>query len=274
MIIAIMSLLIVLFITLLITRLAAVALTLTGMSEETARFQARSALSGVGFPTREAELAVNHPVRRKIIMWLMLVGNIGVPTVVATTVVSVMAGMQTDNWWWPVLVFICGVIALILFGNSKIIAAYLNKFFSWGLNKWTDLQARDYNSLLNLQNGYAVTEMLVEKDDWIEGRTLQNAALAQEGILVLGIRDLEGAYLGTPRAKDTIKASDTLVLYGRIERLQELDRRRKETGDAAHMLAVSEHTAETMESPDDDSIVDNLLSKVAGGIFRKNNKRI
>ncbi len=262
MIIAIMSLLTVLFITLLISRLGAVALHLTGMSEETARFQARSALSGVGFPTREAELAVNHPVRRKIIMWLMLVGNIGVPTVVATTVVSVMTGLQADNWWWPVLVFVCGVTALILFGSSKIVAVYLNKFFSWGLNKWTDLEARDYNFLLNLQDGYAVSEMLVESDDWIDGRTLQNAALAQEGILVLGIRSPEGAYLGTPRARNVIKAGDNLILYGRIERLQELGRRRKETGDAAHALAVGEHAAETMAPPGDNKAVDKLLKTI------------
>ncbi len=72
MIIAIVSLLFVIAISMFITRLAAMALILTGMSHESAIFQARSALAGVGFTTKEAESVVNHPVRRRIIMLLML----------------------------------------------------------------------------------------------------------------------------------------------------------------------------------------------------------
>lgn len=50
---AIASLLVVLVLSLLVTRIATVALTHTGLSREVARFQARSAFSGVGFTTSE-----------------------------------------------------------------------------------------------------------------------------------------------------------------------------------------------------------------------------
>lgn len=59
--IAILSLLAVLIVSLLITRIATVALTLTGLPRELARFQARSAFTGVGFTTSETEKVVNHP---------------------------------------------------------------------------------------------------------------------------------------------------------------------------------------------------------------------
>ena len=59
---AVVLLLIVAFVSLLITRVATVALTTTGMSAPVARFQARSAMSGVGFTTSEADSVVNHPV--------------------------------------------------------------------------------------------------------------------------------------------------------------------------------------------------------------------
>lgn len=52
------SLLIVLLMSLIITRVATVALTLTGMSYSAARFQARSALTGAGFTTNESERVV------------------------------------------------------------------------------------------------------------------------------------------------------------------------------------------------------------------------
>lgn len=63
----------------LVTRVATVALTLTltGLSRESAKFQARSAFSGAGFTTTESEDVVNHPIRRRVIMSLMLIGNAG-----------------------------------------------------------------------------------------------------------------------------------------------------------------------------------------------------
>ena len=82
--VAILTLLVTLTATLVITRIATVALMVTGLSREAARFQARSALTGVGFTTLESEKVTNHPVRRHIIMILMLTGNVGIVTVLAT----------------------------------------------------------------------------------------------------------------------------------------------------------------------------------------------
>ncbi len=64
---AITTLLVVVAVSLLITRVATVILTATGMSREAARFQARSAFSTAGFTTRESEAVVDHPIRRKVI---------------------------------------------------------------------------------------------------------------------------------------------------------------------------------------------------------------
>jgi len=82
------SVLIVATISLLITRVATLALVLTGMSQEAARFQARSALTGTGFTTTESEAVVNHPVRRRIVMFLMLLGGAGLVTTIAALVIG------------------------------------------------------------------------------------------------------------------------------------------------------------------------------------------
>jgi len=66
--IAIVSLLCVLSLSLFVTRVATVALAHTGLSREAARFQARSAFTGVGFTTSESENVINHPVRRRVVM--------------------------------------------------------------------------------------------------------------------------------------------------------------------------------------------------------------
>jgi Trk-type K+ transport system membrane component len=53
--------LLVIFISFLIIRAAAVALMMTGMDEKKAKFQALSAFSGTGFTTKEAESVINNP---------------------------------------------------------------------------------------------------------------------------------------------------------------------------------------------------------------------
>jgi hypothetical protein len=242
MIIAILFLLVVLSISLLVTRLASMALILTGMSKESARFQARSALAGVGFTTRESESVVNHPVRRQIIMWLMLTGHIGVPTVVATLVVSLITTAQSEHWWKPVFLLGAGLAAIAFAAHSRWVEGRLNVLLAFCLKRWTDLDVRDYVSLLQLQNGYAVTEMLVETGDWLDGKTLAEADLSHEGILVLGIQ--RGSdYIGAPHAPDRIHAADTLVLYGWVDRLKELDQRKIEGGEEAHRKSVAELAA-------------------------------
>lgn len=94
--VSIITLLVVVTVSLVVNRIATVALTFTGLSRDTARFQARSAFSGAGFTTSESELIVQHPVRRKIIMLLMFFGNVGLVTVIATLLGS-LVGLERGS---------------------------------------------------------------------------------------------------------------------------------------------------------------------------------
>ena len=87
-IIGIIAFLTVLALSLILTRVATVALTMTGLSEEVAKFQARSAFTGTGFTTKEAENVVNHPVRRKIIGMLMIIRSAGLVTIILSLILS------------------------------------------------------------------------------------------------------------------------------------------------------------------------------------------
>jgi hypothetical protein len=247
-VLAIVSLLIVLMMSLLVTRVAAMALMLTGMSREAARFQARSAFTGTGFTTYEAEDVLTHPVRRQIVMLLMLLGNLGVGAVVATLILSVTQAAASELWWLRLISFVGGLMLLILAANNRHIERHLNRVISWGLCRWGKLQVRDYVAILQLQGGYAVSELLVEPNDWLAEKTLIELKLPQEGVLVLGINRAEGAFLGTPTGETDIHVGDTLILYGPVERIEELDQRRRgKKGDAAHQEAIEEHEEDLEE---------------------------
>ncbi|MBU0630609.1 MAG: hypothetical protein KKC80_06825 [Candidatus Margulisbacteria bacterium] len=54
------------------------------MGRDQARFQSLSCFSGTGFTTQESELVTGHPQRRKIASYLMILGNAGLVTLIAT----------------------------------------------------------------------------------------------------------------------------------------------------------------------------------------------
>jgi len=242
-VVAIVSLLVVLVVSLLVVRVATVALTLTGMSHQLARFQARSAFTGTGFTTAEAEKVLQHPVRRRIVMLLMLLGNAGLVTAMSTLILSFVGpaskSSPTGTLWFRVFILLAGLTALWVFAHSRWVDRRLSRLIAWALKRWTKLDVRDYAGLLHLTGDYVVAELIVQKDDWLAERTLQELRLSDEGVLVLGVEKANGTYLGAPRGQTKLDVNDTLLLYGRAEIVENLDeRRRGAEGNWEHHKAV------------------------------------
>ena len=241
---AVLTLLTVIGMSLLITRIATVSLVSTGLSKESARFQARSALSGTGFTTGEAEAVVGHPVRRRIIMFLMLVGNAGIVTVISTLILSFVDTQGPADWGERLGVLAVGLLILWYLALSRLVERALDRAIRWALRRWTHIDVSDYAGLLHLAGDYRVMEMHVDPDDWVAEQALEDLRLAEEGILVLGIERPGAGFLGAPRGRAHLQAGDTLILYGRGEALTDLDQRPAgTTGDLAHHRATVEQGA-------------------------------
>ncbi|MGB2842633.1 MAG: TrkA C-terminal domain-containing protein [Halobacteriota archaeon] len=110
--------LLVVFVSFLIVRAAAIALMMTGMDRKRAVFQALSAFSGTGFTTKKAESIVNHPERRRIVSWLMILGNAGIVTVIITATSSLVTskGYQLSI---NVLVLLVGIYLIYKIATHK-----------------------------------------------------------------------------------------------------------------------------------------------------------
>lgn len=241
--IAAVTFLVVVFTSLIVVRVATVALTLTGLSKELARFQARSAFTGSGFTTAESEKVVHHPVRRRIIMLLMLLGNAGLVSAVTSLMVTVIRDDAGDRTTLliKVALLIGGLFLLWLLANSGWVDRRMSRVIRWALKRWTKIDARDYAGLLHLSGDYAVVELAVEENDWLAERTLIDLKLSEEGVLVLGIERVDGRYLGAPRGKTKLVAGDVLLLYGPKDRIAELDERPAGLeGAVAHIKAQRE----------------------------------
>ncbi len=238
---AITTLLIVVALSLLVTRVATVILTATGMSRSAARFQARSAFTGAGFTTTESEDVVSHPVRRKVIMWLMFLGNAGIVAGAGTLIIGFRHG-GAGAAWIRILQLAIGLLVLLFISRNRWVDRKLTGLIRRGLERWTDLPTSDMEGLVEMQGGYLVSELAVVEGDWIAGATLAELELTREGVVILGVIRPDGGYLGGPTADTRIEVGNVLVAYGFEEELSELDRRRAgPTGDAAHQLACVRH---------------------------------
>lgn len=249
-------------VSLLITRVATVALVLTGMSQQDARFQARSALSGTGFTTSEAEQVVNHPVRRRIVMGLMMLGSAGLVTGVATVMLGFVHASSGEALQ-RVGVILGALLALYLLSRSPWFDRRLSRLIAALLRRFTDIESRDYGSLLHLAGDYGVAELAVREGEWLAGHSLDELDLRSEGVAVLGVERADGTFLGAPRFDTVVCPGDTLVLYGPQARIDELDDRvTGVAGDQAHRLAVAEQRRrEEAECAADDAAREPVASR-------------
>lgn len=233
------SLLLILALSLLVTRVATVVLTATGMSRQSARFQARSAFTGAGFTTHESEQVVNHPLRRRVIGILMLLGNVGIVAAAS----SAILGLHSIGWGatgWRTLELVIGVLVLVFVSRSQWVDIRLTRLIGRLLRRYTDLPTRDLDNLLDLSGSYAVSELAIREGDWLDGRNLGEFDLPSEGVVILGVTRPDGTYVGAPQPDTRVGAGDVLVVYGQEDGVDELDRRPAGAeGDRLHAAAVA-----------------------------------
>ncbi len=210
---AVTTFLVVAVITVAFTKLATGALIATGMPPELAAFQARSAFSGAGFTTTEAENVVNQPVRRKIIGTTMLVGSLGTPTLVVTVLVGLIApgpGSTTER----VLVTLSGLFLIVMAIVNKPVQRWLAGVgHRYIRRRLAPALGTDREELLVLSDGFAIQSVRLSAPVE-EARSLRGLAHALPDVTVLAVRQRQ-EFVGEPPADIDLQEGDELILYGR-----------------------------------------------------------
>lgn len=238
---AILTLLLVIAFSMLVTKIATIALMHTGMSREVAQFQARSALSGAGFTTTASEKVVNHPVRRRIISTLILVGSAGLVTAISSLLLGFLNPGSSLGSVKNLAVLFLGVSLLLLTTRSQRIDYWLSRGINALLDRYTDIRVKNFSQLISVSEDYEISEIAVDDNAWLANRTIGETGLIDEGILVLGIYRDPANYFGTPRGDYEIQDGDRLVVYGRRGSILRVSQRENRTG------AREEHEQATVE---------------------------
>jgi hypothetical protein len=227
---AILSLLLVISLSFLIVRIGAIALTMTGLSDEVSRFQALSAFSGAGFTTTESESVVNGPARRRILAWLIRAGSAGIVTAISTLMLGLVGDGATT---WQKLLLLAGGLGLIVWaGRSERLDRLSRPIIERWLHRTAAFDLHDYAGLLHLREDWRVIEAEVLEGSYLAADTLGGLGLREENVLVLGVERGAGGYLGGPRRSFRAEPGDVLILYGQSERLDEISGRRADEAGA------------------------------------------
>ncbi|MGI9239406.1 MAG: TrkA C-terminal domain-containing protein [Verrucomicrobiales bacterium] len=219
---AILALFIIASVSLIVVRVGATALMMTGISWDSASFQSYSAFFGVGFTTREAEMVVNHPLRRRIIRDLILAGNIGLTTALATLIVTFVQSDDTSQTINSLGLIGAGIIVLILLSKLGFLKRLLDRLIRHSLERAGVVHALDYELLLRVEAGYCISEIDVLPDSPVAGKSLAESRPADMGVVILSIQRDDGTFTGAPGAQDRIVATDVITAYGHESDLSKL----------------------------------------------------
>ncbi len=204
----------------LIVRIGAIALEMTGMERSRARFQALSAFSGTGFTTKEAELVVNHPRRRKIVTYLMILGNAGIVSVIATFVLSLrQAGTFRPSL--NLVIIAASLFVLYRIASHRKLAKRLTQKIRETLREKLHFEKVRVEELLHQSDGYGIASILVGRRSKVAGLTLSESGFKERDLMILSVeRDEE--MIPVPKAQTKIQVGDRLICYGKLENLQGL----------------------------------------------------
>lgn len=219
-----------------VVRIGAVAFHLTGVEWSQAKFQALSCFSGTGFTTREAELIVSHPQRRRVATILMILGNAGIVTLIATFANSIRVDGLAERIRLPFLdlflpaflvpvvnltVIILAVVIIFRLFSSSVISRRLTSLLKNVIVKRQLVRQASFEELLVTTGNHGVATMEIDDNSPLRDTILLNSGLRAQDITVLAI-ERAGTTTPNPAAAADIRTGDRLICYGNLDNIRKL----------------------------------------------------
>lgn len=202
----------------LVVRAGGIALMMTGLDRKKAIFQALSSFTGTGFTTKEAELVINHPTRRKIVSWLMILGNAGFVTLIVATT-STMVTSKGVTLPINIIVLALGSFLIYKLASKREFMRKFEEYIEKKLIKSTAfVEEMPIEDLLHLMEGYGLVKGIISKGSSLIGSTISELR-KRSNIRILGI-EREDKWMPTPSDDEKVQDGDRLIVYGNMAELK------------------------------------------------------
>lgn len=196
---------------------AAVVFERAGLSPVAAAFQARSALTGSGYTTAEAEVVVTDPAARQAASVLFILGFIGPVTILGLLGLGFLLPSSTDLEQ-RVAVLVTLLALYLVLERTGINVWLLRRPAQWAAGLFGASPERVWRVV----GDHAILVLPVSSSPLATGQPLSERPFADARISVLGIHRSEPAavqYIANPTPDEVIRAGDQLVLYGPLKSL-------------------------------------------------------
>ena len=198
---------------LLIVWIGSIFLEATGMERSRARFQALSALSGTGFTTSRAEEIEENPKRRRIVSYLMFIGNAGIITLLLMVMVYARAGVIAPS----IFTIVIAVAVLLAIGFAlwfRLIDRLTNVILKL-VEKGRVFSSHIARKTIYRAGDYVLVRIAIGKMSHITGLSIKEAGFQQHSITILVVERGRNV-LSQPQIEEKLMANDYLLCYGKL----------------------------------------------------------
>ncbi len=231
----VMLFIIVLIASFVIVRIGAIAFQLTGLEWSLSKFQALSCFTGTGFTTKEAELIVTNKQRRRIASILMVLGNAGFITLIATAASALSP--KTAIWaklsesllpfsipevvvpWVNIIIIVIAIYVVYKVFTHKKFAKKITDSLRKRILRREIVKKVSFEDLLFLTGGYGVSRIDVDKSSPLIDKSLAESDLRKKDIMVLAIVRGDST-IANPAANTKIRLGDELISFGNLESIK------------------------------------------------------
>ena len=185
----------------------------TGMERRKARFQTLSAITGTGFTTTEAESVVNHPRRRNIASWLILLGTTGLIALIIGLILFVrqVAPVTSSS---HIIIIAITIVAIILLSKLGVVDRLTDGIARF-IRKRKPASYLPVEEIVHQVGSYGVARLAISEKIVETTPNIGNSGLGERGVTILALERMDTA-MPFPRDDEKLLAGDYLLCYGKV----------------------------------------------------------
>ncbi|MDO4535256.1 MAG: TrkA C-terminal domain-containing protein [Clostridium perfringens] len=193
---------------------------LTGLTDEKARFQVISLITSTGFTTKESELIVNHKTRRRLAEYVMILGYVGMATIVSFMAKIISDILLKKFSTFDIGIFIMALVVVFYFLKHPKIVQCLDSFIEKVIikNQNRSMSKKTLWTLIKRKHGYGIYNIFIDENSLLVGKSILECNLRENEIQILNI-DKGNEFIGCPNTEQIIEISDNLTVYGKVENI-------------------------------------------------------
>ncbi|WP_080848456.1 cation:proton antiporter regulatory subunit [Cytobacillus gottheilii] len=195
-------------IVLMVIEISTLLFSYTGLKKQISRFQVISMMTGTGFTTKESELIIDHPIRRRICGFLILFGAFSL-----AVIISAISNLLADDFYTSRVAIVAALLVLFLFiiKMPKVKKSAMQKF-NTELEEKYELKDMPMKDVFLIDGNHSLAEMTIKDSSVYQDKPLSDF-LQKYDLTVLFIKRGE-EIIRNDLTNVHLNEGDLLYLYG------------------------------------------------------------